>query len=133
VRSPITPPISGGSIYPENSDDALDLSILEGMRTGLGDSLFFDLLAKLVPIIDQYAMDLSVARREQSLQAAKEVAHSIKGVALQFGAKEIASLAAAIEHESQTIEEVTHLAERLLNAIPDLKRALQNYTQRSAA
>lgn len=76
---------------------------------------------------------LSVATRGESLQAAKEAAHSIKGAALQFGAKEIANLAKAIEYESQTIEEVTHVAERLLKAIPNLKHALQNYTQRSAA
>jgi len=133
VRSPIALPIGGGAIHPEKSDEVLDLSVLEGMRGSLGDGLFFDLLTRLVPIIDQYAVDLSVATRGESLQAAKEAAHSIKGAALQFGAKEIANLAKAIEYESQTIEEVTHVAERLLKAIPNLKHALQNYTQRSAA
>lgn len=133
IRSPVVPSASGANIQLDKHEDALDVSVLEGMQMGLGDSLFFDLLAKMIPTIDQHATDLSSATRGQNIKVSKEAAHSIKGVALQFGAKEIANLAIAIEQESCTIEEVTRLTEQLLNAIPNLKRALDDYTQRSVA
>lgn len=133
IRSPVASSASGANIQRDKHDDALDVSVLEGLRTGLGESLFFDLLAKMIPTIDQHATDLSTATREQNIKVSKEAAHSIKGVALQFGANEVANLAIAIEQESCSIEEVARLAEQLLNAIPHLKLALDDYTQRSAA
>jgi len=131
IRFSVAPSPISANIQLDRHEDAVDVSILEEMRMGLGDSLFFDLLANMIPNIDKHAMDLSTATREQNIRIAKEAAHTIKGVALQFGAKKIANLAIAIEQEGRAIEEVVRLVEQLLNAIPNLKCALENYAKKS--
>jgi len=112
---------------PGSDSIPVDTVAFQKLRSDLGEAFFLSLLEKLIPTLDQYADALRSSIQAGDTYRAKEAAHSIKGAAMQFGAVKVGELAKEIE-QAENMEEITPMATRLLNSIPELRSTLQHLT-----
>jgi len=92
AETPAAAPIAG-----------LNESQLKELEAVLGAGRLKGLLVNFATNMKQYSQDMSAAFADGDLTALKRKAHAIRGLAAQFGAGDVASLA------KQTEEELTHL------------------------
>jgi HPt (histidine-containing phosphotransfer) domain-containing protein len=77
----------------------LDVAVLERLRATVGDDMFAELIQEFVNDSIRLQQRLLTAVARTDLDAARRAAHELRGVAVLFGAKELAALCVAVDKD----------------------------------
>jgi len=100
---------------------SLDRSVLDALRQDLGNETADHLLHTFLGHLGDVRDELREAVMSKNLKAVKRVAHKLKGVSRQFGARELGELAGIIEEKSTSLEEAAEILPRVYAIIEELK------------
>ncbi len=116
----------GTTITPADLENVFDVKMLDGLLRSLGKDQMTELLAGFVQKTDEIVTALQAAVQSGNQEAAHESAHELRGMAANFGMKDLAAIAGVIEkamHNNQpekagpAIEKLPEAAERTKAAI----------------
>lgn len=120
----------GGSGAADTLDIVSDKVISE-LRVQLGDDVFQPLLNAFIEETSAYREQVSSAIAGDDLQAAKCIAHALKGASESLGALRTGALARAIEHDAKTIADAAAILPCLMASI-DAAHEILNKGYRTA-
>ncbi len=109
-----------------NSTDIIDLEALRRLYRAIGSDMdeFRDIYSSFIEDTPQIFADIEAGAASGDWRAVKRGAHSLKGAARDFGAREMAPLCAALEADAEQ-GEVADLAQRMASIASAFEGALQ--------
>ncbi len=115
-----------------NAAGALNIvcdKVISELRAQVGDEVFQPLLNTFAKETLSYRKQICSAIARGDLQAAKRIAHALKGVSESLGALRTGALARAIEHDAKTIADAASILPDLVASI-DAAREIINTNYR---
>ena len=114
--------------------DALDIvsdKVISELRAQVGDDVFQPLVDAFLEETSSYREQITSAIAGGDLQAAKRIAHALKGASESLGAFRMGALAGAIERDAKMIADADAILPRLVASI-DATREIMNKEYRTA-
>lgn len=99
----------------------LDVSIISTLKGAIGDAAFAGMSGQFAEDLSNLCTAFNEARARESVDAAREAAHAIKGAAANIGLARLSALAA--DMESGDHSDADRLAEVFGSAIEKLRTA----------
>lgn len=118
IDGPGAPPARGDA-----PPAVLDRQVLSSLKAALGDGAYDALMTSFSANIEILLEEASRAFRENDLREIKRLAHKVKGVCSQFGALQVAELAARIDADPAS---AGLLGSKLLEALNALRTSLKD-------
>ncbi len=139
--TPKAPYVASEEMPSDDSEEVFELTDIAGIDTAIGlqttqnnEKLYRKLLLRFKQGYATFEADFSLALDSDDPQAAERMAHTLKGVAGNIGAKQVQQVAARLEQACQTdnknqaelkplINEVTNELDIVLNGLESLDKA----------
>ena len=112
--------------------EVLDEAIIADFEEALGADVIADLLVKFADNLASYRDQLTAAADAADMPAVRKIAHAMKGLCMQFGAKAAAESARGIELGAATPAEVHSRGPALSAAVAATLTALAERKRRGA-
>ena len=123
-----------GQTETRKGPDTLDIvsdKVISELRAQVGDDVFQPLLDAFAEEASSYREQISAAIAGGNLQAAKRIAHALKGASESLGALRTGALARVIEHDAKTVADAAAILPDLLASI-DAAQEIMNRDYRTA-
>ena len=130
---PVQPANGGGSTMGDlDKAPVFDEAALTMLAGALGEPALLSMLVTFGRNMRKYQSDLTMAVTAGDLRRAKNTAHALKGVCAQFGAPRASGLAAFIEREATSLDDLHAILPRLNDIIAATEQALAARRARAA-
>ncbi len=111
---------SGTPISTGNEDEILDLEILNSLRKHLSPTKIKEMIEDVLQKTDEMGHDIKTALNGNNQDIISSKCHDLKGMAGNFGLKEISNLAKEIELKSKSQPSI--ITSTLINNLPETKK-----------
>jgi len=110
---------NGGNEAPSAFEqyDLLDPTMIETLLEALDEEILNPMLSTFKENMGKYVTELEALVAESDLEKSKRTAHALKGLAAQFGATRVSTMAKMIEESATDVEEVRPLLPMLRQSV----------------